>query len=189
MLADASSMELTTDWVTVVCFVVFALLVGFFSGVVPAMYFSKLNPVEAFKRSVSLKALSGLRFRRILIAGQFTLSLGFIMAVVIVMNQYRKSLNYNFGFNQENILDVELKTVKPEIFRNEFSRLSTVQALSMSSNILGTSTAGIEWVQQVDHDDSIEVQEIFVDEHYLQNMKLELIAGSNFTPKQIQPGW
>lgn len=186
MMANGASLELPADWITILCFIVFAVIVGFLSGVVPAIYFSGLNPVQAFKKNAPLKALSGISFRKVLIATQFTLSLGFIMAVVIVMNQYRQSLNYDFGFAQENILDVELKTVKPEIFRNEFAKLSTVQQLSMSSNILGTSTAGSEWVQEAGLEDSIEVQQMFVDENFIPNMKLQLIVGNNF-PMDAHP--
>jgi ABC-type antimicrobial peptide transport system permease subunit len=181
MLVSSDGLDLSTDGMTIFYFVLFAVFVGFMAGVVPAAYYSKLNPVQAFKNQLAVKALRGINFRKVLIVGQFALSLGFIMTVVIVASQYRNSLNYNFGFDQENILDVELKTVKPEVFRNEFSRLSTVQHLSMSSNILGTSTAGSEWVQEAGMTDSTEVYQMFVDENYLSNMGLELSAGKNFS--------
>ncbi|RAW00338.1 ABC transporter permease [Pseudochryseolinea flava] len=179
MLANADGISLEPDFITGLCFVVFAIVVGFAAGIVPAVYFSKINPVNAFKSNLPFKALSGTRLRKILIVSQFAISLGFIMSVVIVLNQYRASLNHNFGFNQSNIIDVELKDVDPQIFKNEFSRLSSIESVSMSSGILGTAATANEWVRR-DASDSVEVSSMSVDQYFIQNMELSLLAGKTF---------
>lgn len=180
MLADADGISLEPDFITGLCFVVFAIMVGFAAGIVPAMYFSKITPVNAFKNSLQSKALSGTRLRKILIVSQFAISLGFIMSVVVVLSQYRASLNHNFGFNQANLLDVELKDVDPQIFRNEFSRLSSVESMSMSSGILGTSATSSAWIKR-DHNDSVEVYAMATDQNFIQMMGLTLLAGKSFS--------
>jgi putative ABC transport system permease protein len=180
MLVSSAGLELNTDPITIICFVLFAIVVGFLSGIVPATYFSRISPVNAFKKNFAMKMMKGINFRKVLIVGQFAISLGFIMSVVIVLNQYRASLAHNYGFNQENILDVALKDVDPQIFKNEFSRLASVQSLSMSSNIVGTSTAGSVWVQEATGTDSIEVSQLFADEGFIQNMGLTLLSGNSF---------
>ena len=117
MIVGSEALDLSPTVITILCFVVFALLVGFVAGVVPAVYFSKLNPIEALKSKPIGKGFAKLNFRKVLIVFQFALSLGFIMGVVVVLNQYRYSLNYDFGFDQENILDVELQGVDPQTFQ------------------------------------------------------------------------
>jgi putative ABC transport system permease protein len=181
MLADSSAVELTPDLTTIIYFVGFAVLVGFIAGIVPAIYFSKLTPVQALKTQPATKGFTAINFRKVLIVSQFALSLGFIMSVVIVFNQYRHTLNHNFGFDQENILDVELQGVDPQIFRNEFAKLPAAQSISMSSGVMGTGGVESIWIKENNHIDSLEVYQMFVDEKYIANLKLSLIAGNNFS--------
>lgn len=184
MIVASQFLDLTPTVTTIIYFIGFAILVGFVAGVVPALYFSKLNPVQALKSKSSSKASKGSFLRKSLIVGQFALSLGFIMAVGITAKQHIATLNYNFGFDQANILDVELQGVDPNIFRNEFSKLSTVQTVSMSSGIMGAFSGASTWIQKEESKDSVEVMQMFVDHNYLANLKLKLIAGNTF-PEQL----
>jgi putative ABC transport system permease protein len=172
-------LDLRPTFETLVYFVLFALFIGFAAGFVPAMYFSRLNPIQALKA----KATSGksrFTLRKVLIAGQFTLSLGFIMAVVVVLSQYRYVMNFDFGFDQANVLDVELQGAKPQIIKNEFSKISSVQRISMSSHVMGTSSSGREMVHIGETSDSVEAFQMSVDENYFANLDLSLVAGKNF---------
>jgi ABC-type antimicrobial peptide transport system permease subunit len=116
---------------------------------------------------------------------QFTLSLGFIMSVMIAFSQYRETLRFNFGFEQENILDVRLQSANPKLFRNEFTRLASVQHLSMASDIVGTGGLPVEWIRKGGEADSSEVNVLSIDENYLANLGLTLAAGRNFTPSSV----
>ncbi len=175
-------LDLDTNARTIIYFVLFALVVGVFTGIVPGLYFAKLNPIQALKSKLT-GSNAKFNIRKTLIVSQFALSLGFIMSVVIVLSQYRQSLNYNFGFDQANILDVNLQQVDPEIVRNEFTRLSSVQAISMSSHVMGAGSSGSNWVTGTDQSDSVEVSQMFVDHNYLTNLNLKLLAGKNFIEK------
>lgn len=185
MIIASEYLNLTPTFMTLLYFVGFAVLVGLVAGAVPALYFSKLNPVEALKSKSSSKGSKGSLLRRSLIVGQFALSLGFIMAVGITAKQHIATLNYNFGFNQENILDIELQGVDPDLFRNKFSTLSAVQSMSMSSDIIGAFGPTSVWIQKTEEKDSIEVLQMFVDHHFLQNLDLQLLAGQSF-PDQTE---
>jgi putative ABC transport system permease protein len=160
-------------------FILFALSVGIIAGIVPALYFSKLNPIEALKNKPTSRSISKFGLRKALIVGQFALSLGFISGVVIVLGQYKQTMSYDFGFQQENILDVPLQGVDPDIFRTEFSRLSAAQDVSMSSAIVGTSSSGTVYVKG-SQNDSVQVFQIFVDDHYLKNLNLAMLTGKSF---------
>ncbi|MBI3482069.1 MAG: ABC transporter permease, partial [Bacteroidetes bacterium] len=136
MLVSSDGLELTPDLRTIAGFILFALLVGLIAGVIPAIYFSKLNPIQALKNKSVGRGFAKFNLRKALIVTQFALSLGFIMGVVIVFSQYRYTLNYDFGFAKENMLDVELQGANPRFVKNEFANLSAVQSISMSSHIL-----------------------------------------------------
>ncbi|HEY3429887.1 MAG TPA: ABC transporter permease, partial [Cyclobacteriaceae bacterium] len=181
MIVASEFLDLTPTVTTILYFIGFAVFVGLIAGAVPALYFSKLNPIQALKSKSSSKVSKGSILRKSLIVGQFALSLGFIMAVGISVKQHIATLNYNFGFDQANILDVELQGVDPNIFRNEFSKLSSVQSVSMSSGIMGASVPSSVWIQKPEKNDSTEVMQMFVDHNYLSNINLKLIAGKSFS--------
>jgi putative ABC transport system permease protein len=180
MVIRSESLDLTPDFRTIVLFILFAIFTGVIAGFVPALYFSKLNPVQALKSKSLSQGSSRFSFRKILTVGQFALSLGFIMGVVIVLNQYRQTLIYDFGFQQENILDVDLQGANGIIAKNEFSKLAEVKSVSMSSHILGTSSSSQTWLHSIDRGDSLEVFQMFIDENFIPNLDLHIIAGKNF---------
>lgn len=184
MVVESNFLDLNPTVTTILYFVGFAIFVGLVAGAVPALYFSRLNPIQALKSKASSKVSKGAVLRKALIVGQFALSLGFIMAVAITAKQHVATLNYNFGFDQENILDIELQGVDPNIFRNEFSKLSSVQSISMSSNIMGASRLRSAWIQKPEGKDSTEVLEMFVDHNYLTNLNLKLVTGNSFPDQQ-----
>jgi putative ABC transport system permease protein len=177
MLVDGASLDLSLTWQIILLFVAFAVLVGFMAGALPALYFAGLNPIQALKSQS--RAGTGLRMRKVLTIFQFALSFGFIISLVTFTKQYRYTRHFDFGFQKENILDVELQGVDPEKFKTEFSRLSSVQSLSMSSGVLGLSSSQT-WVRSEIGKDSLEVHQLFVDGGYIENMKLNLLAGQNF---------
>jgi putative ABC transport system permease protein len=179
MMVSPEGLDLSLDVRTLVCFAVFALLVGFVAGAIPAVYFSKLNPIQALKAQPTGRGFAKFNFKKMLIVTQFALSLGFIMGVIVVFSQYRYTVNYDFGFAKENLLDVDFQDVNPQLIKNEFSKLSAVHSVSMSSGILGASEPDNIWVKNI-KGDSVKVAQVFADHEYLPNMNLSILQGKNF---------
>lgn len=182
MMVSGSLLDLSLTWQIGIAFFLFAILTGLLAGFFPAMHFAGLNPIQALK-SQGGKHSSKNRIRKGLTIFQFSLSLCFIIALVLFSRQYQYTTNFDFGFQREGIVDVQLQNVKPEQFRNEFSKLASVKQMSMSSHILGVSlTSG--HVKSVDTNDSLDVEHVFIDQHYLDIFKLKLLTGKNF-PDEI----
>lgn len=182
VIGSASVLDFSPTFSTIVYFVLFAMLVGFVAGIAPALYFSKINPVKALKGKPE-QARHRLRFpiRKVMITAQFVLSLGFIMSVVIMIEQYRFSVNYDNGFEKEGIIDVDLRGVDPAIFKNEFSKLSSVEQVSMSSHLVGLKYRAEIYIRNMDKSDSIEAAAMSIDEHFFANLRLQILAGRGFT--------
>lgn len=178
-LADASIMDLTPTPATFVAFFVFALVVGLVAGVVPALYFSKVTPVYALKGKI-VNTGRGFSMRKVMITTQFILSLGFIMIVMITLHQYRYSINYDFGFDQENVVDVNLQNVDPSLLKNEVSKVSSVESIALSSLIIGLDSRSV-YVKNVAGKDSVETHSISIDENFISTMNLELVYGRGFS--------
>lgn len=178
-MVETSPMDLSPTWETFVGFLLFALIVGAVAGLVPALYFSKLSPIIALKGK-EIKTSGRSFFRKFILTLQFVISLGFIMAVVIMMQQYRYSVNYDLGFGQQHILDVDLQNIDQQIFKNEFEKIPGVKRISMSSHVLGIETEAERFIKSSNGFDSIPVTSMSVDESFIPNMELTLIAGRGF---------
>jgi len=174
------SFSLQLDWLTIGAFIGFALLTGGIAGVAPALYFSRLSPLATLRASTTPSRLKKFNLRKVLTVGQFAISLFFIMGVAIIMKQYKFALNYNFGFDQENVLDVQLSGVDYQQLASEFRKIPAIQNLSFSSHIAGTHTAMRSYVLLPKINDSTAVFEMYVDTEYIPNLDIKLIAGQNF---------
>jgi len=174
------SFSLQLDLLTIGAFVLFALIAGVIAGVAPALYFSRLNPLETLRASSTPSRLKKFNLRKILTVGQFALSLFFIMGIAIILKQYKFALNYNFGFDKENVLDVQLNGVDYQKLSIEFKKIPEIQNLSFSSHVAGTHTTLETYIAMPEINDSTAVFQMFVDWKYIPNMNIELLAGQNF---------
>jgi len=163
-------------------FLIFSILIGILAGIIPALYFSGINPIKALQDSGSIKVLKRVNLRKVLITSQFALSLLFITGMVIIYKQYRFSLSYNFGFNQENILNVPLQGNNYAMLVNEFMQVPEVSKISKSSLIPGTGFMTGTWIKFPNGQDSIISNFMNIDHQYIDNLELKLLAGRNFDP-------
>lgn len=183
MIVSGSLIDFSLTWKMVGMFLVFALLTGLTAGIFPALYFSGLNPIQALKSKINTRG-SSMRVRKGLTIFQFALSFGFILALVVFSRLYQYSLNFDFGFEKNNIVDVELQDVDPAQFKTAFTQLASVKSVSMSSGLLGVG-APTTWIYDSE-DDSTEVAQLFVDSNFINNFKLTFLAGKNFPDEPWQ---
>ncbi|HRG79825.1 MAG TPA: ABC transporter permease [Cyclobacteriaceae bacterium] len=182
-LVASSSLDLSLTPRMLLYFILFALGTGLVAGIFPALYFGGLNPIQALKNKAHA-ASSGMRVRKVLTIFQFALSFGFILCLVVFSRQYQYSINFDFGFDKENIVDVQLQGVNAELVKTEFSKLASVQSVAMSSQLMGLSYSKT-WVKNADKDSS-EVNQLFVDRNCLSMFNLTLLAGKNFPEETWQ---
>jgi len=178
--ASAAGLTLEVTPMMISMFIGFTLLTGFLIGIIPAMHFAKIKPLNALKSKLPTRVSGKFNMKKALMVVQFTLSLGFIMAVVIMMDQYRYSLNHQMGFEQDNILNVRLHDANYQQLQTKVSQLSEVSSVSFSSTIVGVRSGNFTWIKQTDQGDSSEIYQIFADQNYLDLHEIPLVAGKNF---------
>ena len=183
MLAPASRLKVID--ISVISYLLaglLALLTALIAGIVPAIYFSKQQPLESLASKVRPGSFGALSLRKVLVVIQFALSIGFLIGISAFIKQYKYSLNFEMGFNKENILVTPLADVNHNILRHEFQSQPEVKSVSFSSTIPGNWGSAKTVVKNFDSDDSLKVQEIFVDEYYLEDFGIKLLKGSGFNP-------
>ncbi len=165
-------------------FVVYALFTGIIAGLGPSFFFSRLSSLNALRSGKNLKSLSRISLRKVLIAAQFTLSIIFILAVVITNEQYSYALNMDMGFNRGNTLNVSLRGNNHELLRTEFLKHPEVSAVSFSSFTLGLGQWHNLKIVDQRNMDTVWVHQLSTDHFYLDQMEIPLLAGRNFDQEE-----
>lgn len=163
-----------------VWFILFALLVGFMAGFLPSIFLSKLKAISTLKDASGTRLFSKIGLRKVLIVIQFTLSLAFIISASIAFRQYQYAMNFDLGFNTENVLNVDIHGNDPQLAKAVFEAIPEITDISTASHIL---SVGSRWANEIFSDDRLDSASVYfsgIDHNYLRLMEHKLIAGSNF---------
>jgi putative ABC transport system permease protein len=161
-------------------FVLFALLVGIGAGVIPASILSQLDPVKVLKGVSDLRVISKIGLRKALILFQFVISILFIVSSSVIQRQFMYAMSKELGFEKDNIVNVELKG-------NDYSHV--INALAQQRNVINMSASGYlpatnmfagATMQKPGSDQKTDIVFMAIDQNFISNLKIQLIAGSNF---------
>lgn len=159
----------------------FSLLIGLFAGVFPAFNISRFSPLQAIQQLANVKIISKVGIRKALITSQFTLSLIFVLAVIIVLQQQRHVLGENLGVKTDNILNVNMQgEVDYHVFAQRVRQLPNVATVSAINKPLSSGQIGEENAIFESGQDSMNLQNSVVSPDYIENMGIELLAGESF---------
>ncbi|GAB3220316.1 ABC transporter permease [Algoriphagus aestuariicola] len=165
-----------------ILFLGFSLMVGVVAGLLPATYVAKLNPVNLFNKLSGVKLFKSMGIRNVLMVLQFTISLIFIISVVLIQSQAKHLLNFNFGFDKENVVTVKLlKTENYDRFAQAIASNPMVSEVGASSLIPAAGyNFGTEVVNPENPLDSISTNYFDINSGTLGALGLELVEGNNF---------
>lgn len=161
-------------------FFAFSIIVGIAAGFLPALFFSHVKIITALRDVSTVRVFKGLSFRRALVVVQYTLTLIFITSTAIGYVQYKNILEFDLGFNTENILNISLQKNKPEELINKLRALPEVSGVSQSRLLTSVGNVWGGFIKYKSIRDSALVFTNIVDENYIPLHQYELIAGQNF---------
>ena len=174
---------LKTDPTQIIYFLLFAVGVGLLAGFLPAMFLSKLRAISILKTDSSTKLFSRITLRKSLLVIQFTLSLVFIIAATIADKQFKYAMNYDMGFNTDNILNVRLEGNDPADIEAIFERIPEINQMARISHVL---SVGSTWGTQMFTEDKLDSGSVYystIDHNYIPMMGHKFLAGTNFPAK------
>ncbi|MGD8427901.1 MAG: ABC transporter permease [Balneolaceae bacterium] len=171
------------DYYVYSIFFIFSVFIGILAGLYPAIYLSSFNPAKVLKGITTIKGLSAKGLRKMIVVIQFTFSLVFIISSLILVKQFRFMVNTDYGFNQEHIVNIALQDVPYDRLEQKLRIQNSVASVAASSKIPALGSISGVWMKTDSIAKKIKGNYIGVDEHYIQTMGLDLLAGRNFNPQ------
>jgi ABC-type antimicrobial peptide transport system permease subunit len=167
----------------VVYFVLLAIVVGFFAGVLPALFFARVNAVHILKNIATVRVFKNLTMRKALIVVQFTISLMFIAVTIIGYKHYKNILAFDLGFKTDNIVNIRLYGNKADLLKKELLTIPEIQQISTSLMITSIGNTWMTTMKYNNPHDSTGVNYNVIDENYIPLHGHKLLAGRNFLVK------
>ena len=163
---------------------VITLLAGILSGLYPAFYLTRFDPVLVLKGG-SLSGTGRSIFRRNMVLFQFLISSILIFGMFIVYRQMRYIQTRSLGFDRENVIVISARG--QHIFqnynalRNELLKDSGVISVSASSDLPGDPLYGNGSIFRQNSDEPINLIYFTADYDYVETLKMEMLAGRDFS--------
>lgn len=169
--------ELPATSTVIVPFLLFAIFIGAIAGLYPAVHLSRFDPVKVLKR-IDVSRPGKLGLRKSLTVIQFVISLVFITTSILVFAQFKYYMNFNYGFNHQSMVNVELQGIAYEKLANEMSSVPGVIAVSGCDNLpAGGRTNGDELRKSGTSDEFSQVYIMLASSNFLDNIGVHIVAG------------
>ena len=165
------------------------ILVGFLSGIYPALAISGFKPAEVLKNKLRFSGSNA--FTKLLVSFQFVLSIGLIISMIVIMRQLAFMQSKNLGFNKENVVMVSSQGIDLQknypLFKQTLKSESSILGVAASSIGLGSNEGQMGRRYKFENKDET-VIEYPVDPEFLDVLGMQLVAGRNFNPEISSDG-
>ncbi|MCW3109887.1 MAG: FtsX-like permease family protein, partial [Segetibacter sp.] len=157
-------------------YIILFMLTGLLAGFYPALVLSRFNPVQTL---YSRFRFSGKNYlSKGLVVFQFMLATFLIVATMIIYSQFNYLVNFDLGYNDDNVAIVkpgQIDREKLDVFRNELLKNASI------ANV--TADQGGRWGTIAHINDGKEIMFDFkhVDENYFPLLQIPVAKGRNFS--------
>lgn len=196
---SGKALEMQLNGFMVLSAVMLVAVIGLFAGSYPAFILSSFRPVSVLKGSINVGS-SKQALRKALVGVQLILCIFLISSTVIMRDQLNFLQNKDVGFNKEQLMIMQLNvSANPgarfaermnvgfsqlEQFKIEVSKIPGVSAAFGASQDFGNGN----WINIGYTDQQSNYRQFnlnIVDEGFIPGMKMEIIAGRNFSAENL----
>ena len=169
-------------------FVGFAVVVGVLAGLYPALRLSGIGLIAALKGNDGLRP-GRLGMRKALSVVQFVFSLLFIVTSILIYNQFRYFIHFNYEFNTRNVVNIDLQNNDYRVAERAMAMIPGVAEVSASEYMPAETRSEGGSLRRPDgkvHGDKSDFKPVMTmgaDEHFLDNLGLKLVAGRGLLPE------
>jgi ABC-type antimicrobial peptide transport system permease subunit len=149
-----------------------------FAGLFPAIKLTALQPLKLLHGNTGKKN-SNLLLRRLLVIVQFGAAVTLIMSSIVITRQMKYMQEKDLGYSHENVLEISMTKGMMQHYqslKSDFLQLPDILGITSVSTGL---TFGMQ--QATGWKDSLMMSFIKIDGDFIPTMKMELVAGRNFS--------
>jgi len=160
-----------------------AMGIGLLAGIYPALVLSSFKPVTVLKGKFAT-GTRGILLRKTLVVSQFTISIGLIIATIIVYNQMNFMRNQDLGFSKDQMIVMDTYgDAAKDAFKQSLAGLPNVKSVATSSSVPGGGNPGAySEIENKKGDLQIANLDLyFVDFDYINQFKIKMVAGRGFS--------
>jgi putative ABC transport system permease protein len=161
------------------------IVTSLIAGSYPAFFMSSLRPVQVLKSKIKF-SWGAVFFRKGLVVFQFTLSIIFIVGMIVIYRQVKYVQTKNLGFNRNNLVYVPIEgdlTEKYALFKEKALSLPGIMAVSrMRQTPTGYHhyTGDISWPGK-DPNNEEQIADVIVGYDFIKTLQLKLKEGRDFS--------
>lgn len=176
-----SFFELITDSTLLFGSLMVTILTGFLSGIYPAIFLSNFSPIKTLRSN--FKGAGSITLRKALVIVQFSITLIFILCIVVVHNQLDYIKNKDLGFNKEQILLLPRQDDIQGNFNTFYSRITAHS--NVTECYLGNIIGERVWSNTLTPegfapDEGVSTNLLYCGLHLVDMFGLELVEGRGF---------
>lgn len=173
--------DLQANEMVYAAFFIFAVVVGILAGFFPAVVLSGFQPIKVLKSLNNVKLFSRVGFRKVLLVIQFTLSLIFILSVIVLYNQLELFMGKDHGFNMTKNIVLRINNTSSDALKTALMNQSNILNVSAASHVPASGTTyGDGFKRDLSEKEWTSINYFAVDENYIKNIEVDLIAGNYF---------
>jgi len=163
--------------------IVLPCIIGLFAGIYPALIMSNYKPIAVLKGAFS-STKKGLAIRKILVVGQFTITISLISALLIAGQHMKFLQKVDLGYNRENVYLISNINIPEnrEVFNDRINSIPGVEYVTSIGNLPGGTLQKyqVKTFSETGEKDGM-YDRLIVDDKLIPTLDMTILKGRNFS--------
>jgi putative ABC transport system permease protein len=183
LAAKSFNLQILYSPVVMLTLLAVVIIVGIFGGSYPAFFLSRFSPVTVLK-GVITQGSAGSLFRKILVIIQFSISVIMIICTLVVYKQLNYLKNMDQGFDQKNVVGLQLNgqmVRKYPVLKQVLSENQNIKFVTSTNTEVGQGSGKV--IFKVETDQGMidrGVNFAVVDHDFVDALGIKMLQGRDF---------